>query len=375
LRILIDTVATTVGGGGRSRARELAATFPALAPHHEYLFVATEPVARSIREVAPETRVVSPPRAFGAVPARIAWEHLLLPRLATRSFAPELVFSPFNVAPTRWPSPSPRIAAIVSNLAPYAEPVRQLYRGRERARLEALRRLTDRTISRASRVFVLSEQAFALIDEKLLDGKAELISMAPPPRPDLSTHRLESEHGAPYFLIAGDLLRFKGIEMALRALGRLAPTDRPRLVVAGRPLDRPYVKKLQSTARALGVEQDVDFVGSLRHDDLLTRMARARGCVIPSRFENASRVPVEAMSLGIPVIVSEIPSFREACGDAALYFDLDDPDGLADHIRSIKCDASLRSERTRAGYERLTTLDATSASEQILSSIERLDNG
>lgn len=373
MRILVDVVATTGGGGGRSRARELARTLPVLAPYHEYFFIATNPVVRSIREVAPRTSAMSPPRAATPVPVRLAWEHLLLPRQVGKVFCPEIVLAPFNVAPTWWPHPTPRIATIVSNLAPYSPSIRKLYQGRERARLELLRHLTNHTLAHASHIFLLSEQAFSLIDSKLLDGKAELLPMAPPPPRERAVSTPRVDPARPYVVIAGDLLRFKGIEVALDALSRLEQPVRPRLVVAGRPLDRPYVRSLSAMVKRLGLEDSVDMVGALPHDDLLAVMSDALACVASSRFENPSRVPIEAMSLGVPVIASDIAAFREVCGEAAMYFDLSAPEILAEHLRMIMDNDSLRLRWARAGADHISTLEAATASQRIISALERLD--
>ena len=50
--------------------------------------------------------------------------------------------------------------------------------------------------------------------------------------------------------------------------------------------------------------------------------------VCPSRFEDASLTPVEAVASGTPVVASGIPPHREFVGVAARLFPLDDDDAL-----------------------------------------------
>jgi glycosyltransferase involved in cell wall biosynthesis len=99
-------------------------------------------------------------------------------------------------------------------------------------------------------------------------------------------------------------------------------------------------------------------------------MRAAHGCIVPSRFENQCRVPVEAMSVGIPVLVSDIAAFREACGQAAFYFSLDNPKELAHHIAALLADPSLRQTAGEAGLERVGAMQPSEAAEHILSAFE-----
>jgi alpha-1,3-rhamnosyl/mannosyltransferase len=42
---------------------------------------------------------------------------------------------------------------------------------------------------------------------------------------------------------------------------------------------------------------------------------------------------IEAMACGVPVVASSHPSLDEACGDAALRADPQDPDAIAEAVR------------------------------------------
>lgn len=355
-------------GGGTVRLRELASSLTTVGPGHRYLFVVRKQLAGAVADRAPSSEILSPPPAFDRVPARVLWEHLRLPRIA-RSWAPDVVFSPFNVLPVRWPEPKPKLAVIVSNLAPYATEVRRMYRGKERLRLEALKRLTDRSLEHADRVFLLSAQAFDLIDPRILDGRAEVISMAPPSTADLPAS--EGPAG-PFFVIVSDLLRYKGIELAIDALAALED-GRPSLLICGNALDGRYTARLREQAERQSVSDRVRFLGPLDHGAVLGLFRSCVACLVPSRFENKSRVAVEAMAMGAPVIASDLSTFRESCGDAALYFDLGHPHPqLAAHMRQVLNDGRLRRRLGEAGTARVGTMQSTEATEQILASLERL---
>lgn len=361
---------SATSGGGASRARELARTLPVLGPQHAYLFVAQHATAEALERLAP-TALTARPRDDLNRPLRLAWEHTVLPQRLGRSFRPDVVFSPFNYLPTWWPDPQPRLAVLVSNLAPYSPEVRRRYGGRERLRLDLLRRLSDKTLDRADRVFVLSRQAWELIDHRLLEGKAELIPMAPPPPPPstVSSARLPAE---PFFSVVGDVLRYKGVEVVLDALSLMEPRERPLVLVVGTMSDRPYVRMLERRREQLGLGERLRFLGATPQEEVLALLRDSVACLMPSRFENQSRVPIEAFSFDCPVVASDIPAFREAAHHAASFFSLDRPEELAHHMRHLIEDPGLRERHVQGGRRLLVSLDAGSASQRILTSLEAL---
>jgi glycosyltransferase involved in cell wall biosynthesis len=366
----VDVVAAR-SGGGTVRVRELASSLARVGTEHRYLFVVRRELARAVADRAPSVEILSPPAAFDRAPARLIWEHVRLSRIAS-AWAPHVVFSPFNVLPLRWPSPRPKLALIVSNLAPYAPEVRAMYRGRERLRLEALKRLTDRSIDHADRVFLLSVQAFDLIDPAILDGRAEILPMVPP-KPARGV--ASQTPPGPFFVIVSDLLRYKGIESAIEALAALE-SGRPSVLVCGNALDDRYARRLRHLAGRLGVADRVRFLGPVDHAGVLALLGSCVACIVPSRFENKSRVPIEAMAMGTPVIASDLPTFRESCGEAALYFDPAQPHpSLGEHMGALLREESVRGRLRGAGIARVGTMSPTDATAQILESLERLASG
>ncbi len=91
-----------------------------------------------------------------------------------------------------------------------------------------------------------------------------------------------------------------------------------------------------------GVAQWVQFVGPFGG-----RRTRAiyRGSdifVFPSIAESFGLPLAEAMSFGLPVVAADTPVNREICCEAAVYFRPMDADDLAEAVRRVSEDASLR---------------------------------
>ena len=64
-------------------------------------------------------------------------------------------------------------------------------------------------------------------------------------------------------------------------------------------------------------------------------LAAADAFVMPSRFEGLAGSVIEAMSLEVPLVLTDIPVFREVADNRALFFRRDDVAGLAASLRVV----------------------------------------
>jgi glycosyltransferase involved in cell wall biosynthesis len=104
----------------------------------------------------------------------------------------------------------------------------------------------------------------------------------------------------PEILTVGTLLRSKGHELVLRALGKLRasfPQLQSRIIGEG-----PDRARLEALVRELGIEQQVQFVGRRSRSEVAEAMRRCSVFVLPSRNEGLGCVYLEAMSCGKAVI-------------------------------------------------------------------------
>ena len=104
----------------------------------------------------------------------------------------------------------------------------------------------------------------------------------------------------PEILVVGTLLRSKGHEVVLRALGNLRlafPRLRCRIIGEG-----PDRAKFEAMVRDLGIGQQVEFVGRQSRSKVAEAMRRCSVFALPSRNEGLGCVYLEAMSCGKPVV-------------------------------------------------------------------------
>lgn len=113
---------------------------------------------------------------------------------------------------------------------------------------------------------------------------------------------------------------------------------------------------LQKSARALGLEAHVRFVGWRPEQEKQDILTKARCLAMPSRAEGFGLVYLEAMRIGRPCLVSTVDAGREVVNppDAGLAVDPADPHAMSDAIcRLLTVGPEWRrwSERARTAYE------------------------
>jgi len=129
----------------------------------------------------------------------------------------------------------------------------------------------------------------------------------------------------------------------LRLLDRAAPAINVSVVTAG-ALAGP-----QGGAIALPNLRNLGQVGS---GEMAACFAAASVFVSPARYEPFGLAVLEAAQAGCPLVLSDIPTFREIWGDAADYVPAEDAGALAAAVNCLMADATLRRRRGAAARER-----------------------
>ncbi|HHK9917052.1 glycosyltransferase family 4 protein [Enterobacter hormaechei] len=118
----------------------------------------------------------------------------------------------------------------------------------------------------------------------------------------------------------------------------------------------PDEQKLKQRCQELDIDTHVDFPGWLPREETLTRIGNAQIMAVPSAQEGFGLVLAEAMALGVPLLCSDIPVFREVAGDTAGYFPVGEVQCLADAIIRILEQPEQARLKAEAGRERVCRL-------------------
>lgn len=154
---------------------------------------------------------------------------------------------------------------------------------------------------------------------------------------------------APFFLMVGTVEKRKNVELVIRAFAKFKTESGDReawkIILAGRP--GFGFDKIERAARDAALGDDVVFTGYVSDNDCANLYRDARALVFPSVYEGFGSIQNECMSMGLPIVLSDIPTNREVSRDYGVYFELGDVDGLA---RALGEASDLR------GSERLSSL-------------------
>ncbi len=122
---------------------------------------------------------------------------------------------------------------------------------------------------------------------------------------------------------------------------------------------------------AITLSDQVKYIGYVT-DAQLKALYEHAGCfVYPSLYEGFGFPPLEAMICGCPVIVSNIPSLKEVCGEAALYCDPLKPEDIAGKIEKIMSDDLMRNNYRNKGIERSVSFTWAKTAKETIRVIEK----
>jgi glycosyltransferase involved in cell wall biosynthesis len=155
---------------------------------------------------------------------------------------------------------------------------------------------------------------------------------------------------APRFLFAGRLEEVKGIKDLLMAF---TDSEAPpgTLVIAG-----AGGAQEAAVRQAAGSSKNIQFLGRVSREEVLAELREARAAVLPSRWhENNPMSVLEARSLGIPVVVTDLGGLPEMVDDGVdgRVVKAGDVPGLHAALMGLASDRSAAEAMGRAGYERL----------------------
>lgn len=228
-----------------------------------------------------------------------------------------------------------RLAVIVESHGDF-EVAPGLYRARrgERVRQWCRRRLAKAAVSRAAAGRAVSHATAALLRQFAPHLPIEIVpawidtdtfDAAGRPSPSTCTD----------VVFAGALAPVKGADVLVEAFAMFAQSvPSARLVIVGPPTNPSYASMLAARVADRGLAGRVVFTGELATAALAETMARARVVVVPSRSEGLSRVTIEAMLMGRPVIASRVGGLPELVRDGETGW-LVSPGEAADLARAL----------------------------------------
>ena len=156
-----------------------------------------------------------------------------------------------------------------------------------------------------------------------------------------------------FILFVGNVKPNKNLINLLKAINKI---ENINLVIAGKIdnfISNDYNNISSYLVNNKKVKNRVFFTGYVTNNEISHLYNLASLFVFPTLYEGFGIPPLEAMGCGCPTAVSRIPSLKETCGDATIYFDPNNIKELRSKISKILHNEKLKEKMVRKGFEQV----------------------
>ncbi len=160
----------------------------------------------------------------------------------------------------------------------------------------------------------------------------------------------------PLVLMVGRLNHQKNPEMFVLAAGRVARRKpEARFMIVGGGYHEFHGDMVRDLIASLGLQEQFQIHEWMAQEDLHHVMAQADIIVVPSRYDGLPFIPLEAMSMGKPVVGTQVDGVQDVIVDGITGYlvELDDITAMADRIVYLLKDSQLRINMGREGRKRI----------------------
>ena len=155
----------------------------------------------------------------------------------------------------------------------------------------------------------------------------------------------------PYFLYVGNAYPHKNLERLLSAFSKfLLNNKNTKLVLVGR--EDYFYKRLKNRVKTLKLENSLIFYQEADDKKLVNLYSHALALIMPSLMEGFGLPALEAMANSCLVLASDIPSLKEICQDAAIYFNPQDVNDMEEKLELAAQNPKSKNELIKKGLER-----------------------
>jgi len=187
----------------------------------------------------------------------------------------------------------------------------------------------------------------------------------------LSSYSLKANS---YFLYLGTLKPNKNIPFLIKSFSLLLKTNNyllpTKLVIAGKK--GWLFNEIFATVKQEGIENNVIFTDFVTEDQKWTLYQNAIASVLPSLYEGFGIPAIESMKIGTPIIVSNIPPFKEVVGDSGLFIDPTDTNDLCRKMIEIN-DPKNREKFSKLGKAQADKFTWDSTAKSVLQVFQKFD--
>ncbi|UNC93605.1 glycosyltransferase family 4 protein [Candidatus Contubernalis alkaliaceticus] len=152
-----------------------------------------------------------------------------------------------------------------------------------------------------------------------------------------------------YMLFVGTVEPRKGVDTILKAFAAYKKKSGTRLLLVIVGQTGWKVQDIPLLIQQLSLQDSVRFLHYVDTEELPILYRGASLFVYPSLYEGFGLPVLEAMASGVPVITSNVSSLPEVAGEAALYVEPGDVQGLCTQMERVLSDKLLQQKLKKLG--------------------------
>jgi glycosyltransferase involved in cell wall biosynthesis len=298
-------------------------------------------IIQKLQSLRSNVKIVSVPHFRGI----FLFNHFIFSYLILKNKI-DLFFAPAGQLPLGFIG---RAVVVVHDLAIYDHP--EWFPDNGFARWFSTKIVVPFSFSRAEKIIAISEatKKDLIRHFKTKEEKISVVHPAVSVPENFSplTEELRRKFNLPekFFLCLGTVEPRKNFSLAIRATKILS--ENAHLVIVGKR-GWKWQATVKEIEKANQNKKIINELGYVSQAEKLALLAGAEALVFPSLYEGFGLPPLEAMKIGTPVITTTAGSLPEACGSAARYVSVSDPEELARAMKEM-LDAEIRKDYVERG--------------------------
>jgi glycosyltransferase involved in cell wall biosynthesis len=138
-----------------------------------------------------------------------------------------------------------------------------------------------------------------------------------------------------FYLIVNATFPYKNVDYVIKIWRKF--NIKENLIIVG--YHYKYIKYhnyLKELTKKLNLENRIIFYPKVTDEELIELYNKAKALISPSLKEGFGLPPLEALACGTPVILSDIPVYKEIYGDIGIFFELNNDESFLFALEKLK---------------------------------------
>lgn len=290
---------------------------------------------------------------------RVIWQQLFLPYYLVRDKI-DLLFCPGDISPIFCPT---KKVQWIGTIAPFWNKIYSYKIGiQKRFKYPLNKFLMYKSAQNADMLIFESDYTRKYFQERynILTTKTKVINIGKDECFVKNPLKYYSEYNLlkPFVLCVSHLYPYKNIDRVITSfyLANSKNNNAYKLIIAGASVSKQYTNRIKKIINCYDYNENVILIGSVDRNSLQVLYSNCEFFIFPSPCENFAYTLVEAMCCGAPIICSNTTAMPETCQEAAIYFDPNSTEDIAEKIELLITDVGLRKSLSRKSLERVNEL-------------------